>query len=180
MRNFERDSKGNITLMAVGAIALIVFMGGSIIDYMSLSNQKQQLQGIADRAAIAAAQELVVFKGTDSRVNSVANAFVNATYTEQPHITDAVVIDDGKAVEVTISAEPKTYFPGPIAEGVSAIKVKAIAEISGGGYVCMVGLSPTKTPRSTCTTRRGSPQRTAPSIRTRRTRTRSVLPTRRA
>jgi Flp pilus assembly protein TadG len=142
VRNFEQDSKGNITLMAVGAIALIVFLGGSIIDYMSLSNQRQQLQGVADRAAIAAAQELVVFKGTDSRVNSVANAFVSATYNDRPHITAAEVIDGGKAVKVTISIEPKTYFPGPIAQGVSAIRVKAIAEVSGGGYVCMIGLSP--------------------------------------
>lgn len=142
VRNFGRDSKGNITLMALGAIALLVFVGGGVVDYMSLSNQRQQLQGIADRAAIAAAQELIVFKGTDSRVNSVANAFVNANYTERPHITGAKVIDGGKAVEVTISAEPKTYFPGPISQGVSTIGVKAIAEISGGGYVCMVGLSP--------------------------------------
>ena len=142
VRSFGRDSKGNITLMALGVMAVAAFVGGGIIDYMSLSNQKQRLQGVADRAAIAAAQELVVFKGTDGRVRSVAEAFVAVNYTEKPQVTSARIIDEGKAVEVTIRAEPKTYFPGPIARGVSEIKVQAVAEISGGGYVCMVGLSP--------------------------------------
>ena len=142
VRNFGADSKGNIALMALGVMAISAFIVGGIIDYMSLSNQKQRLQGVADHAAIAAAQELVVFKGSDGRVTSVAKAFVDANYDEKPHVTSAVIIDDGKAVEVTITAEPKTYFPGPIARGVSEVKVKAIAEISGGGYVCMIGLSP--------------------------------------
>lgn len=128
--------------MALGVVAVSTFVVGGIVDYMSLSNQKQKLQGVADRAAIAAAQELVVFKGSDGRVTSVAEAFVDANYGDHPHVTSAVIIDDGKAVEVTVTAEPKTYFPGPIARGVSEVKVKAIAEISGGGYVCMVGLSP--------------------------------------
>jgi hypothetical protein len=41
-----------------------------------------------------------------------------------------------------VTAVPQTYFPGPIARGVSQIKVEATAEISGGGYVCMIGLDP--------------------------------------
>ena len=95
--------------MALGVIAIMTLVGGGIVDYMSLQNQKQQLQGVVDRAAIAAAQELVVFKGTDSRVNSVANAFVNANYTEKPHTTGAKVIHNGKDVDVMKPAEMKTF-----------------------------------------------------------------------
>jgi Flp pilus assembly protein TadG len=51
MTSFGRDSKGNMSVMVPG-----------IVDYMSLPNQKRDLQGTADRAAIAVAQELVVFK----------------------------------------------------------------------------------------------------------------------
>lgn len=140
MRNFGQDSKGNITLMALGAMVIGAFVGGGIVDYMSLRNQQHKLQGVADRAAIAAAQELVVFKGSDGRVTAVATSFVDGNYKDKPHVTAARVIDGGKAVEVTISAEPQTYFPGPVARGVSAINVAATAEISGGGYVCMIGL----------------------------------------
>jgi Flp pilus assembly protein TadG len=130
-----------MTLFAGGAMLVAAFIVGGVIDYLSLSNQKHALQGVADRAAIAAAQELIVFKGSDGRVDAVAESFVKVNYSAKPYQVDALVIDDGKAVEVTISAEPQTYFPGPVAAGVKVVKVKSVAEISGGGYVCMVGLS---------------------------------------
>lgn len=129
-----------MALFALGLMLVAAFIVGGIVDYMSLSNQKQQLQGVADRAAIAAAQELVVFKGADGRVTSVANAFVNSNYTAKKHNTKAQVIEKGKAVKVTVVAEPQTYFPGPIAQNVKEIKVESTAEIHGGAYVCMIGL----------------------------------------
>lgn len=138
MRSFGSNSKGNITVMMLGVMAVGAFIVGGIVDYMSLSNQKRDLQGIADRAAIAAAQELVVFKGTDGRVQSVAEAFVNASYTRQ-HETDAKIIEKGKAVKVTVTADAQTYFPGPIGS-IDSVRAEAVAEIAGGGYVCMVGL----------------------------------------
>jgi hypothetical protein len=140
MRSFGANSKGNITVMMLGIMAVGAFIVGGIVDYMSLSNQKRDLQGVADRAAIAAAQELVVFKGTDGRVQSVAEAFVNASYAG-PHETNAQIIEDGKAVRVTITADAKTYFPGPIGS-VESVDAGAVAEIAGGGYVCMIGLDP--------------------------------------
>ncbi len=144
MRNFGADSKGNMTLFMGGVMLVAAFIIGGVIDYLSLSNQKHALQGVADRAALAAAQELIVFKGSDKRVDAVAQTFVGVNYTAKPHVTGARIIDDGKAVEITITAEPQTYFPGPVARGVTEIKVQAIAEISGGGYVCMIGLSNTE------------------------------------
>ncbi|MDP3738513.1 MAG: pilus assembly protein TadG-related protein [Hyphomonadaceae bacterium] len=133
-----------MTIMMLGIMAVATFVIGGIVDYMSLQNQKQTLQGVADRAAIAAAQELIVFKGTNGRVAAVATSFVDASYTAMPHETTAEIIEDGKAVRVSITAKPQTYFPGPIAQGVSAIGAQATAEVSGGGYVCMIGLSPTE------------------------------------
>lgn len=130
-----------MALFALGLMLVAAFIVGGVVDYISLSNQRQQLQGVADRAALAAAQELIVFKGSDKRVSSVANAFVDINYTAKKHITKAKIVDKGKAVKVTVRAEPQTYFPGPIARGVSEIKVDATAEIHGGGYVCMIGLS---------------------------------------
>lgn len=133
-----------MTLWAAGLTAAAIFVSGGVIDYMSLINQRHQLQGVADRAAIAAAQELVVFKGTDNRVASVARSFVSGNYTKTEQSTNARILDDGKAVEVTITADSQTYFPGPIAQGNPLITVTATAEISGGGYVCMIGLSPSE------------------------------------
>lgn len=142
VRNFGADRRGSMTLWAIGLLLVSAFVAGGVIDYMSLGNQRQQLQAIADHAALASAQELIVYKGSDSRVEAVAASFVNANYSGQPHVTGARIIDKGKAVQVTISAAPRTYFPGPVAQGVKEVKVQATAEIQGGGYVCMVGLSP--------------------------------------
>jgi hypothetical protein len=133
-----------MTIFMGGLMLVAAFIIGGVVDYMSLSNQKHALQGVADRAAVAAAQELIVFKGSDARVEAVAQSFVDVNYTAKPHKSEARIIDDGKAVEVIIVAEPQTYFPGPVARGVTEIRVKAVAEISGGGYVCMIGLSATE------------------------------------
>jgi Flp pilus assembly protein TadG len=130
-----------MTIFMGGLMLVAAFIVGGVVDYMSLSNQKHALHGVADRAALAAAQELIVFKGSDKRVDSVAQSFVTVNYTAKPTKATARIIDEGKAVEVTIVAEPQTYFPGPVARGVTEIKVSAVAEISGGGYVCMIGLS---------------------------------------
>jgi Flp pilus assembly protein TadG len=138
MKSFGGNSKGNMTVMMLGIMAVVAFVAGGVVDYMSLSNQKRDLQGVADRAAIAAAQELVVFKGTDDRVQSVAASFVSASYTGS-HETNAQIIDDGRAVRVTITADAHTYFPGPIGS-VESVDASAVAEMAGGGYVCMVGL----------------------------------------
>lgn len=142
VHSFGSNSKGNMTLMMIGIMAVSTFVIGGIVDYMSLQNQKQTLQGVADRAAIAAAQELIVFKGTNGRVAAVATSFVDASYNAMPHETTAEIIDEGNAVKVSITAKPQTYFPGPIAQGVGAIVAEATAEVSGGGYVCMIGLDP--------------------------------------
>ncbi len=131
-----------MTLMMVGIMAVGALIVGAVVDYMSLSNQKQSLQGVADRAAIAAAQELVVAKASDARVEAVATSFVDANYSTGAHATEARIVEDGKAVRVVIKADPHTFFPGPMSRGVKELKVEATAEISGRGYVCMIGLSP--------------------------------------
>lgn len=128
-----------MTVMMLGVMAAAAVIIGCIVDYMSVSNQKNSLQGMADRAALAAAQELVVAKASDARVQAVAASFVNANQSNQAHLTTATVIDKGKAVHVTIKAKPQTFFPSPFAE-MKELAVEATAEISGGGYVCMIGL----------------------------------------
>lgn len=125
--------------MAIGLMVVAVFVGGGIVDYMSLRNQQNALQDVADRAAIAAAQELVVFKGSVGRVDAVASTFVDANYGRR-HTTSATIVNGGKGVKVIVTADPQTYFPGPIARGVTEVSAEAVAEVAGRGYVCMIGL----------------------------------------
>lgn len=139
LRRLTTSKSGNMTILMGGVMFAAACLIAGVVDYMSVSNQKQALQGVADRAALAAAQELVVSAGSDTRVSAIAASFVDANY-KAPHATAAEILEGGQAVTVSISAEPKTFFPGPIANGVSSIDVEATADVAGGGYVCMIGL----------------------------------------
>jgi hypothetical protein len=128
-----------MTVMMVLIMGVVVFIIGNVIDYMSIRNQQGNLQDVADRAAIAAAQELVVFKGSNDRVDSVAQTFVDANYA-RTHTTEAEIVNNGRGVKVRVTSKPQSFFPGPISDGVKEVVSEATAEISGGGYVCMIGL----------------------------------------
>lgn len=140
-RRFLASRKANMTILMAGGISVAMFIAANTIDYISLTNQKHALQSLADRAAIASAQELVVSQANDARVTAVAQAFVNASYSGAQQ-TSATVIDSRKAVRVTVTAEPKSFFHGPMASNVSELQAEAVAEVSGGGNICMIGLDP--------------------------------------
>lgn len=136
-----RDRAANMSILMVGGIGVGLLVASNVIDYASLSIQKGTLQGLADRAALAAAQELIVSRSSDARVTAVAQAIVGASYDMQQDTT-ATVIDNGAAVRVDIVAAPKAFFPSVMSAGVSQVTVEATAEVSGGGNVCMIGLDP--------------------------------------
>ncbi len=142
MRRLWQSKSGNLAITAALVIAgaAVVVAGG--MDFMSVANQSQLLQSVADRAALAAAQELIVSRSDDDRVSAVASRFVSANY-DGEHQTAARVIDSGHAVEVTITAKPETHFNSPFAQADKMINVDAVAEVSGGGYICMIGLDQT-------------------------------------
>lgn len=126
-----------LTAAMVLPCAFVVLAGG--VDYISVSNQRVLLQSVADRAALASAQELVVAEGNDERVAAVAASYVNANY-DGAHTTSARVIENGSAVEVTIVAMPKTYLHTPFAGENARVRAGSVAEVSGGSSVCMIGL----------------------------------------
>jgi Flp pilus assembly protein TadG len=124
-------------IMSVG-MGVAAFLVAAVFDYVSVSDQKRSLQSIADHAALASAHELIVSTAGDERVQSVATSFVKANYKHE-HATTAQLLDGGDAVKVSIVAAARTFFPGPMAN-VKELTVSATAEVSGGGYVCMIGL----------------------------------------
>lgn len=139
LRRAALNLAGNMSILMAGAIGVMMFIALNVVDFISMTVQKQSIQGLADRAALAAAQELIVAQASDARVTAVASAIVNGSY-EGEHVTAASIIDSHTAVRVNIDAAPKTFFFGPMAAGVDRIRAEAVAEVSGGGNVCMLGL----------------------------------------
>ena len=117
---------------------VFVVLGGGV-DYISVSNQRVLLQSVADRSALASAQELVISSGASERVAAVAARYVDANY-DGAHTTTARVIEDGKAVEVSIIAAPQTFLNSAFAVSNQMITADSVAEVSGAGSICMIGL----------------------------------------
>ena len=130
-----------MSLMMMGVMVVLALVIGGVIDFASLGNQKHNLQSVADGAAIAAAREMMVAKASDQRVQAVADSYVAANYKGAGAKDTASIVEKGRAVQVTLTADPKVYFPGPIGANAGLITVNATAEIVGGGNVCMIGLN---------------------------------------
>lgn len=129
-----------MTLWAMVLLAVAVLITGGVVDYISLSLQRKDVQRVADSAALAAAQELVLSSSSKSNVAEIAAAYVAANYTRESTST-ASVIEDGSAVLVTVTAPPRVFFPGPIGMGAGPISVEAVAEVAGkNANVCVIAL----------------------------------------
>lgn len=138
---FGTGSEGSMSLMMMGTMVVLALVIGGVIDFASLGNQKRNLQSVADSAALAAAREMMITKATDRRVQSITDSYVAANYKGAGAKDTAKVVEKGRAVQVTLSADPKVFFPGPIGANAGRMTVHATAEIVGGGNVCMVGLN---------------------------------------
>jgi len=147
MRGLLRSRRGNIALTAALVLPCAMLVVGGGVDYLSVSNQKVLLQAIADKAALASAQELIFAQETilmsrdDLRVTAVAESVVSANFSGA-HTTTARVLEDGGGVEVSVSATPQTFFETPFSRKSEPVTARSVAEVAGAGNICLVGLFP--------------------------------------
>jgi len=138
-RAISTDRKGNMAIMAMGTLAVVTLVAGGVVDYASLASQNQNLQSVADAAALGAAREMTISKNAREQVQAVASAIVESNVTTGNPKTKASIIDKGHAVEVFVTADPKVYFAGPVGANAGPVTARAVAEVSGSA-VCMIGL----------------------------------------
>ena len=96
-------SEGSMSLIMMGVMVVLALVIGGVIDFTSLSNQKRNLQSVADGAAIAAAREMIVAKASNLRVQAVANSYVAANY-KGAGAKDAVAWTNRRAPDLRINA----------------------------------------------------------------------------
>lgn len=129
-----------MALWATLMLAIAVLITGGVVDFVSLTLQMKDVQRVADKAALAAAQELVLASDSKSRVQDVATAFVTVNYSRKAK-TEASIIENGAAVKVNVAVEPRVFFPGPIGMGATTVRAEAIAEVAGdNANVCVIAL----------------------------------------
>jgi len=142
--DLARDQRGNMAFMMMTTLLGVALVAGGVVDYSSLTTQQMKVKSAADNAAIAAASEMLLVGATEEQATAVARAVaVSELQEDLPEVAVAFLPDE--EIEVTVSVEPRTFFPGPVALTARTIRRTSAATIAGQGNVCLLALSETET-----------------------------------
>lgn len=137
---FNDDRRGSMAVWTILMLGVSILISGGVVDYVSLRMQYSDVQRAADKAALSAAQELVLASEVKTRVQEVASAFVVANLAGKAQTT-AEVIEEGGAVRVTVTVAPRVFFLGPIGANAGPVTAQAIAEAVGEeANICVITL----------------------------------------
>ncbi|RYZ01041.1 MAG: hypothetical protein EON61_16965, partial [Alphaproteobacteria bacterium] len=113
--SFSRSRTGSMALFASGLLLVAVLVVGGVVDYISLITQRQQVQSAADRAALGAAREMQIATRDEERLAAVARLIATAALDNLEDIDVSTrKLEDGRAIQVTITSAPRVFFPGII------------------------------------------------------------------
>jgi len=138
--SFFSDTRGNIAMIFALCLVPLLAGAGGAVDYGVWVHQKQELQSIADEAALTAARELYVANTSAAQAEAAAK-----NSTKQPTTFDGALTIKTSAnvaqgtVEVVITQPGKSYF-SPIAMAPPTISVTAVARAFGGSRICVLAM----------------------------------------
>ena len=138
-RKFWRGNGGNFAMIMAVCAPVLFGMGGLATDYALLYNKRAELQNVADAAALASAEELLVSTATASQVQSAAEQFVLANFSSaraavagaSSLTVDAQMLASERGVKVGLSYEWTPFFAQLFDPGVTPIVVSATANLAG-------------------------------------------------
>jgi hypothetical protein len=130
-----------MAFMMIATLVGVALIAGGVVDYSSLVSQRMAVKEAANNAALAAASEMLLVGASEARAHSVAEAIARHNLDNQDASVSLTVADD-EEINVTVSAPPRTFFPGPVALTAGTISETSVAEAAGQGNVCVISLSP--------------------------------------
>ncbi|MEP6356332.1 MAG: pilus assembly protein TadG-related protein [Hyphomicrobiales bacterium] len=149
LRAFLKDSSGSLTIiMSVGIVILIGALGGAA-DIAALHQQKSSLQGAADAAALASANELGLASTNKDDIKAIAKQYVSANFRDADMITaggpttleiDVEVDLDAKWVTVDVAYEWTPFFAHLISDNVTPVMASSTASLAGNQSICVIAL----------------------------------------
>lgn len=142
LRLFWTSTQGNMAIMAALFIGVLAVIVSGTLDIAGKTSNQKELQHIVDAAALAAAREMAVSAADQTRVQAVAESYVNANWNGDPAKTKAIL--DVKNGLITVHSEITAASIALIQEGdgKDTFSAEAVAEVSGGGNICLIALSP--------------------------------------
>ena len=130
-----------MALYASGLLLVAILITGGVVDYVSLTMQKSEVQAAADNSALGAVRELQIAENDDDRLAAVATIIAQSNLSDKMTgvVVEAVPVLEGAGVEVTVTADPRVFFPGVIGMTAKPVSASSVAEVLGSP-VCMIGL----------------------------------------
>lgn len=149
LRCLVRDLRGGNVALAFGLLLpVILAAGGAAVDTALYANARQELQEIADAAALAGGREYLLNKASHGIARERAKAIAAKMLAAKPALagaaTTATAESSRRSVTVKIAYGYRpTLFVAMIKSPIM-IDVSAVAEVSGGSNICVIGLHPEK------------------------------------
>ncbi|MFC7292093.1 pilus assembly protein TadG-related protein [Hirschia litorea] len=141
LSSFKISNSGNVAVTSAFMILGVVAVIALAIDVSSKTSSHKELQSVTDAAALAAAREMAVSAANPNRVQSAASSYVNANWTGQTATTKASLDMTAGTITVHVSAPSSSSNLLKRDPSSSRISARAVAEVSGGGNICIVSLS---------------------------------------
>jgi Flp pilus assembly protein TadG len=137
---YAGDARGSVAIMAGLFVPALLAIAGLAIDYTNLTYQRQNLQTIADGAALAGAAELRLGNANSTTILQVAQNYVKSSGGGLPIIFSGTVSSDKTTVQVSLRETVQTLFMQNVNANLVNLNVSATAKVVGGAPVCVVGL----------------------------------------
>ncbi len=147
---FLRDKSGNFALTLALLAPVLMAVAGIGIDYSMLYRQRDELQQVADAAALATVQELTIAAMGPDEIEAVGKEYVNANFDDNGATAKGLATLNAKvetgtnrdSVKVSIEYAWTPFFAQFFDGGVTPIKVSAVGKLAGQGLTCVLGLMP--------------------------------------
>jgi Flp pilus assembly protein TadG len=138
-RCYARNPSGSVALLAGLVAPALVMIVGLAVDVTNLTSQRQNLQNLADGAALAGAAELRLGNANTTTILQVAQNYVNGSGGGLPITFSGTVSSDKTTFQVSLSETVETLMLHNFAPALVNLSASATAKVVGGAPVCVVG-----------------------------------------
>ncbi|HEY4124351.1 MAG TPA: TadE/TadG family type IV pilus assembly protein, partial [Rhizomicrobium sp.] len=141
LNHFAFDRSGNIAIIFAIGLPALALGGLGAVDLSSVINDRTKMQAVADFAALNAAKQLALdtSSATATRAQNEAQNELADVATRWSLTIAAQVVEDGKAVQVSVTGHRDSYFHDMLPKGGWTAKAAATAEIEGLTPLCVLG-----------------------------------------
>ena len=139
LRSYLRSTSANMAIMTAIALPALLGVLGLASDYAQFSSKRSELQGAADKAALAAAKELSLATSSDATIEAAAKSFASAA-TKNDIQTRVNIEKGGAAVTVQVQESWTPFFAHFLGADITPVIVKATAELVGQAKICVLTL----------------------------------------